>query len=142
MQITTIEQLQAVKKTQIIELPGFDDGTPFICEVKKPNMMQLISSGKIPNSLLAVAMDLFNNNGGKTMKKAETDAKSLKELVGMMNIIADSTLLNPSYETLKKAGIELNDDQLMALLIFSQNGVKALENFRMQRTSDTNTQSV
>ena len=115
MQITTIEQLQAVKKTQIIELPGFDDGTPFICEVKKPNMMQLISSGKIPNSLLAVAMDLFNNNGGKTMKKAETDAKSLKELVGMMNIIADSTLLNPSYETLKKAGIELNDDQLMAM---------------------------
>ena len=30
MQITSIEQLQAIKQTEIVELPSFEDGTPFV----------------------------------------------------------------------------------------------------------------
>ena len=60
MQITSLEQLQAIKQTEIVELPAFEDGTPFIVEIKKPNMMQLMTSGKIPNTLLSVATEMFN----------------------------------------------------------------------------------
>ena len=68
MQITSLEQLQAVKQTEIVELPSFEDGTPFVVEIKKPNMMQLITSGKIPNTLLKVAMDMFNGKVGEKLR--------------------------------------------------------------------------
>lgn len=142
MQITTIEQLQVMKKTQIIELPNFDDGTPFRCEVKRPNMMQLISSGKIPNSLLNMAMDLFNKGGTNTMQKVDNDVKTFKELVSMLDIIADHTLVRPTYKDLKESEIELNENQLMGLLVFSQNGVKALETFRKKQTDNQDIESI
>ena len=136
MQITSIEQLQAIKQTEIVELPAFEDGTPFIVEIKKPNMMQLMTSGKIPNTLLSVATDMFNGKTGQVMGKAAEDIKTLKELVGMMNVLAEASLVNPSYKDIKKANIELTENQLMAILMYSQGGVKSLENFRNQQTNN------
>ena len=133
MQITSLEQLQAIKQTEIIELPAFEDGTLLNVEVKKPNMMQLISSGKIPNTLLSSAMDMFNGKTGEKMQKASDNIGDLKELVGMMNVIAEASLVRPSYKEIKSLGIDLTDNQLMGLLMYSQGGIKALENFRNQQ---------
>ena len=136
MQITSIEQLQAIKQTEIVELPAFEDGTPFIVEIKKPNMMQLMTSGKIPNTLLSVATEMFNGNTGEVMGKASEDIKTLKELVGMMNVLAEASLVKPAYKDIKKANIELTENQLMAILMYSQGGVKSLENFRNQQANN------
>ena len=133
MQITSLEQLQAIKQTEIIELPAFEDGTQLNVEVKKPNMMQLISSGKIPNTLLSSAMDMFNGKTGEKMQKASDNIGDLKELVGMMNVIAEASLIKPTYKEIKSLGIDLTDNQLMGLLMYSQGGIKALENFRNQQ---------
>ena len=130
MEITTLDQLKSIKQTEIIELPSFEDGTPFIAEIKKPNMMQLLTSGKIPNTLLSVAVEMFNGKTGEIMGKASDDIKTLKELIGMMEILADASLVNPSYEDIKKADIQLTENQLMSILMYSQGGIKALENFR------------
>ena len=134
MQITSLEQLQSIKQTEIIELPPFEDGTPLNVEVKKPNMMQLMTSGKIPNTLLSSAMDMFNGKVGQKMEKAANNISDLKDLVGMMNVIAEASLVRPSYKEIKSLGIDLTDNQLMGLLMYSQGGVKALENFRNQQT--------
>ena len=136
MQITSLEQLQAIKQTEIVELPAFEDGTPFIVEIKKPNMMQLMTSGKIPNTLLSVATDIFNGKTGQVMGKASEDIKTLKELVGMMNVLAEASLVKPAYKDIKKVNIELTENQLMAILMYSQGGVKSLENFRNQQTNN------
>ena len=136
MQITSLEQLQAIKQTEIIELPSFEDGTPFVAEVKKPNMMQLLTSGKIPNTLLNVATEMFNGKAGQVMEKATEDLKTLKELVGMMNLLAETSLVSPSYKDIKAANISLTEHQLMAILTYSQGGVKALENFRNQQAGN------
>ena len=133
MQITSLEQLQSIKQTEIIELPPFEDGTPLNVEVKKPNMMQLMTSGKIPNTLLSSAMDMFNGKVGQKMEKAANNISDLKDLVGMMNVIAEASLVRPSYKEIKKLGIDLTDNQLMGLLMYSQGGIKALENFRNQQ---------
>ena len=133
MQITSLEQLQSIKQSEIIELPPFEDGTPLNVEVKKPNMMQLITSGKIPNTLLSVAMEMFNGKTGQKMEKAADNISDLKDLVGMMNIIAEASLVRPTYKEIKKLGIDLTDNQLMGLLMYSQGGIKALENFRNQQ---------
>ena len=135
MQVTSLEQLQAIKQTEIIELPSFEDGTKLNVEVKKPNMMQLIAAGKIPNTLLNSAMEMFNGKAGEKMQKAADNAGDLKDLVGMMNVIAEASLVNPTYKQIKELGIDLTDNQLMGLLMYSQGGLKALENFRNQQTS-------
>ena len=135
MQVTSLEQLQAIKQTEIIELPSFEDGTKLNVEVKKPNMMQLIAAGKIPNTLLNSAMEMFNGKAGEKMQKAADNAGDLKDLVGMMNVIAEASLVNPTYKQIKGLGIDLTDNQLMGLLMYSQGGLKALENFRNQQTS-------
>lgn len=136
MNITSLEQLQNIKTTEIIELAAFDDGTPLNVEVKKPNMMQLITSGKIPNTLLSVAMDMFNGKTGERMVKASDSATDLKELVGMMNIIAEASLVRPTYKEIKSLGIDLTDNQLMGLLMYSQGGIKSLENFRNKQANN------
>ena len=135
MQVTSLEQLQAIKQTEIIELPSFEDGTKLNVEVKKPNMMQLIAAGKIPNTLLNSAMEMFNGKAGEKMQKAADNAGDLKDLVGMMNVIAEASLVNPTYKQIKELGIDLTDNQLMGLLMYSQGCLKALENFRNQQTS-------
>ena len=135
MNITSLDQLQAIKQTEVIELPAFEDGTPLNVEVKKPNMMQLIAAGKIPNTLLSSAMELFNGRAGEKMQKAADNAGDLKDLVGLMNVIAEASLIKPTYKEIKKIGIELTDNQLMGLLMYSQGGIKALENFRNQQAN-------
>ncbi len=40
MQVTSLEQLKNIKLSEIVELPSFEDGTPLIVEIRKPNMMQ------------------------------------------------------------------------------------------------------
>ena len=136
MQITSLEQLQAIKQTEIVELPSFEDGTPFVVEIKKPNMMQLMTSGKIPNTLLSVATEMFNGKTGQVMGKASEDIKTLKELVGMMEVLAEASLVKPSYKDIKKANVELTENQLMAILMYSQGGVKSLEKFRNQQANN------
>ena len=46
---------------ELLELPPFLEGTEFIVRVKKPSLMALAKSGRIPNALLASAQELFNN---------------------------------------------------------------------------------
>lgn len=135
MQITSLEQLQAIKRTEVVELPSFEDGTPLIVEIQKPNMMQLIVSGKIPNTLLNAAMDMFNGKTVDKLTKASESAKDLADLVGMMNVIADASLVRPSMKEFKAAKVDLTDNQLMAILMYSQGGVKSLEGFRNQQTN-------
>ena len=76
---------------------------------------------------------MFNGKTGEVMGKASEDIKTLKELVGMMNVIAEASLIKPSYKEIKSLGIDLTDNQLMGLLMYSQGGIKALENFRNQQ---------
>ncbi len=133
MQVTSLEQLKNIKTTNTVELPSFEDGTPFIAELKKPNMLSLMAAGKIPNSLLTVATDMFQK--GKTQQvidKALGNANDMKELFSLLNVLAKATLVSPTYAELQEAGIELSEQQLSAILSFTQGGVKALERFRNQ----------
>lgn len=136
MQITSLEQLQAIKQTEIVPLPDFEDGTPLVVEIKKPNMMQLMVSGKIPNTLLTIATEMFNGKTGQVMGKASEDIKTLKDLVGIMEVLAEASLVKPSYKDIKKLNIQLTENQLMAILMYSQGGVKSLENFRKQQANN------
>ena len=136
MNVTSLEQLKNIKLNDIVELPAFDDGTPFVAELKKPNMLMLMANGHIPNTLLNVAMDIFQNGKGQeTIDKALNDPKDLKVLTELLLVLAKACLVNPSFNQLQELGIELNENQLSAILTYAQGGVVALENFRKKQSN-------
>ena len=141
MQVTSLEQLKNIKITDIVNLGKFEDGTELIAEVKKPNLMQLMVEGKVPNTLMPTAMGMFKSGSGELVNKAIDDVDSLKDLVGMMEVFAEASLVNPSYAQIKEIGLSLTEKQLIGILQFTQGGVKALENFRMQSEDNTDIES-
>lgn len=135
MEVTSLEQLKNIKKTDIVELPSFEDGTPFVAELKKPNITALMIEGKIPNTLLTVASDMFQKGTAKAQKtidKAIKEPKDLQEMFKLLDVMAKNCLVNPSYKDLEDIGIKLNEAQLSAILAYTQGGVIGLENFRKQ----------
>lgn len=96
--------------------------------------MSLVAHGKIPNPLMTAAMDMFNGNKD-SMDNLTKDAKSLTNFFGLMEIMAQDCLIEPSYEELQSVGVELSQDQMLSILMYAQGGVKALEGFRQKSGS-------
>lgn len=129
MHITTISDLQSYAAGTVVRFPDFGDGQPFVARVRRPSMLVLAKQGKIPNSLLTAAGELFSKGGGAL----DTDNENmLGDMYSIMDVIATAALIQPTMSEIKSAGIELSDDQMMAIFNYTQAGVKALEPFRKE----------
>ena len=60
------------------------------------------------------------------------DENMLCNMYDVMDIIASAALIEPSLEQIKDCGLELSDDQMLAIFNYTQAGVKALEPFRKE----------
>ena len=129
MHITTVSDLQSYAAGTIVRFPDFGDGQPFVARVRRPSLLVLAKQGKIPNTLLTAAGELFSKGGGGLDSDNEN---MLGDMYNIMDIVATAALIQPSMEEIKGAGIELSDDQMMAIFNYSQTGVKALESFRQE----------
>lgn len=125
--ITNITELKQYAKGSVVELPPFAEDQPFIARVKRPSLLGMVKSGKIPNSLISKTNELFSN-----AQEAfnPDDDKMMSDMYDVMELIVRETLVEPTYEQIKEAGLELTDDQMMYLFNYGQQGVKALETFR------------
>lgn len=127
LKITSVSDLHIYGQGRVVRLPDFAEGQPFVVRIRRPSMLVLAKQGKIPNSLLASANSLFSA-GGEGM---DTDnPKMLADVYDVCEIIAEASLLEPTYKEIKEAGIELSDNQMMAIFSYTQNGIRALESFR------------
>ena len=124
--ITSISQLSEYAKGQIIRLPGFAPDQPFVARLKRPSMLVLVKNGKIPNSLMETASALFDG------KKKETDDSNnaMGDMYEVLKIVAEASLVSPTMAEIEDAGIELTDEQLIAIFNYSQQGVEGLKSFR------------
>lgn len=129
MRITTVSDLQSYANGTVVRFPDFGDGQPFVARVRRPSMLVLAKQGKIPNSLLAVAGELFAKGGAGLDSDNEN---MLSDMYNIMDIVTTAALIQPSMEEIKGVGLELSDDQLMAIFNYTQAGVKALESFRQE----------
>lgn len=129
MHITTVSDLQSYATGTVVRFPDFGDGQPFVARVRRPSMLVLAKQGKIPNSLLTTAGELFAKGGGGLDSDNEN---MLGDMYNIMDIIATAALIQPTMEEIKSVGLELSDDQLMAIFNYSQTGIKALESFRQE----------
>lgn len=127
LQITSLDQLSKYSQGQIVQFPDFGEGQPFVARIKRPSMLALAKTGKIPNSLLNTANGLFAGKGINEKNKS-----ALGDLFQILDVICEDCFLEPTYSQLKEAGVELTDEQLMFIFNYTQKGTKALETFRIQ----------
>lgn len=124
--VTNIEVLKSYKGEEV-ELPEFGKDQPFVALMHRPSMLSLAKNGKIPNNLLTTANGLFES--GKDSLNS-MDSEMLEKVFGVMDIICEAALVEPSWQQLKDANIQLTDEQVLAIFSYTQVGVKSLENFR------------
>ncbi|EKQ52753.1 MULTISPECIES: hypothetical protein [unclassified Clostridium] len=132
MEITKIEDLKKMAEYDVIELPRFKKEIPFNAKVKRVSLLNLAKRGVIPNQLLSAAEELFYG------KKASTGV-DLKQLTEVMFVMAENALVEPSIKDLEEVGLELTDEQLVALFNYTQNGLKEIEKFREKSKDNVNT---
>lgn len=128
VRVTSIDELKKVAKGELVELPPFFDGTEFVVRLKRPSMLALAKSGRIPNALLSSAQEIFN---GKN--KATTSPDQLAKMYDLCKVMAEAAMLEPTYKELEDAGIELTDTQLLTIFNYTQTGVKNLDSFRKKQ---------
>lgn len=125
LQITPITTLKEYAGGEIVQFPPFSENKPFVARVKRPSMMVLMKTGKIPNSLLSAANALFSGS-----MKIENDPDIYREILGVIEVLAEASFVEPTWGEIRDAGIELTDEQYTFLFNYIQRGVKALEPFR------------
>lgn len=123
-EVTSISQLNEYAKGQLVELPPFGEDQPFFARLRRPSMLALAKSGKIPNSLLATANKMFDSS-------LDTKSESmLKDFYMVMETILEAAFVEPTYQEIKDAGVQLSDDQMIFVFNYTQQGVRALDQFR------------
>lgn len=127
LNVTPISDLIEYSRGQIVRLPDFAENQPFYVRLRRPSMLMLAKSGKIPNKLLSTANDLFMGN---TASEEGYDENFLNNMYEVIDTIVEASLVEPSYDDLKKNGIELTDQQLLAIFNYTQEGVNSLDSFR------------
>lgn len=129
MKVTSLVDLKKIAKGKIVELPGWDDDTPFYARLSRPSLQKMVSKGDIPNSLLNAATELFfgRSTGGKV---------DMKQLSDLQHVVVESALLEPTVEEIEEIGLELTDQQIIAIFNYTQEGLKGLEKFRKKETSN------
>ena len=125
-EVASLADLHVYAQGQVVELPGFFSEEPFVVRLRRPSLLALTRSGKIPNALLSAANELF------TGKQDKSDPVDLSEIMGVLEVICESALMEPTYKEVVDAGLTLTDEQYTAIFNFSQRGIKALEPFRQK----------
>lgn len=130
LKVTTINELIGYSKGQIVELPAFAEGQPFVARLIRPSLLDMVADGTIPNPLISTANKLFMSGVSSIDEKSEVD---MKNFITLMDNICRRALVEPSYDLLVDNGIKLTDEQRAAIMSYVQHGVKALDSFRLKR---------
>lgn len=129
LNVTSLEQLADYALGQVVELPPFAEGQPFVARMRRPSLLSLAKSGRIPNTLLTSANKLFYGRG----QNEKLDSDALEKTLGVIECLAEAAFIEPKYSQLKEAGIELTDEQYMFVFNYTQSGIRSLQSFRREQ---------
>lgn len=119
-----ITYAENIRTDEEVALPGWC-GEEFVCVLRRPSLLALAARGAITNPLMKTARRLFYAG-------VSPDSGNLAEEGRILTEIASAALVKPSFAELEACGIELTDEQLIAIFQYTQTGAKALERFRGQ----------
>lgn len=127
--VTNLEQLKNIN--QEVELPPFADGTPLIAKVKRTSLINMVCDGRIPNPLVKVVLSMFDGNKGENASsenKNISDDEKIDSFKFMMAIVKDC-LIEPTYQQITECGLELTDNQIMAIFSYAMGNANNLVKF-------------
>lgn len=132
LKVTSIEELIEASKGELVELPGFSGNTTFVARMKRPSLLGMAKTGKIPNSLLQQANELFTGGAGGALNSAKSkkDDLVMSEVFDIMEVLCEEAFVEPTYKELKDNNIKLTDEQLLFIFTYTQRGLDALQSFR------------
>lgn len=111
-----------IKTSKTVIIPGWCDEA-FECELRRPSILALAAKGAISNPLMKTARKIFYSGVSANDGNLEEESK-------ILIAIAKAALVKPTFADLEEHGIELTDQQLIAIFQYTQSGAKALERFR------------
>ncbi len=132
LKVTSIEELIEASKGELVELPGFNSDSTFVARMKRPSLLGMAKAGRIPNSLLQQANELFTGGAGGALNSAKIkkDDLVMGEVFDIMEVLCEEAFVEPTYKQLKENGIVLTDEQLLFIFTYTQRGLDALQSFR------------
>lgn len=133
LEVTTVTDLERYSEGFRVELPSFSDNNPLVVMLRRPGVVELARNGTIPNQLLGIAMELFTGDkkmSEKTDHTAHGKMKEMSQFAEVLKIIAKESLVSPTYNDFVNAGVELTDEQLLAIYNFTQTGIENMRSFR------------
>lgn len=130
LKVTNITDIQQYAAGSVVRLPDFGPGQPFVVRLRRPSLLVMVKSGKIPNSLIEQATNLFAKGAESMVGQGKN---TLGEMCEIIDVVIGAALVQPTLKEIEGAGIELTDEQKMAIFSYTQSGVKALEQFRTER---------
>lgn len=130
LKVTSIEELLKMGACgELVELPSFAENSKFVAKLRKPSLLGIVKSGKVPNELLVEANKLFAN-GAQGITRDTLNPEMMSNMCDLLDIVCEEAFVEPKFEDLKNAGIELTDSQRLAVFSYTQSGVESLKSFR------------
>lgn len=122
--MTDIMQAASRYAAREYALPGWGDEGDFVCKLRRPGLVAMAeAAGFVPNPLLPAIEELFFPAGKQIKLPPEQQARALHE-------IARYALVEPTLEELNAAGLQLTDEQYLAIYAFALKGAEGLARFR------------
>lgn len=116
-----------------IEIPSFDGLEDIIIKVKRPQLVSMMTQGKIPNRLLGAAAQAATGNRSK--KEKQDPIQEAKELAEWIEFYCTICMVEPVYEEVKD---NITDDQALAIYAWAITPIDVLRSFRHKTEDDTN----
>ena len=136
--VCTLEDLKKAFGGEIVDLPGFSSEMPvFTVRLRRPSLMAMVKNGKIPNDLLTEANTLFTRGAAGSMNTNISNPNAMKDMFDIIDALCEAAFVEPTYKDIKSIGVELTDEQLLAVFNYTQNGVESLKQFHTDRGSST-----
>lgn len=139
------------RAVRIIPIPGFSDkDEPIHIKIRSTGVMNLVSSGRIPNTLLGKVTQLFgetetvakdsvklnditDSQKKDALNKLNGSENGLNDMAALMKVFAEATMVEPTYAEI---GEYMTDAQLMAVFGAIYGEVQEAESFRNDKGNE------
>ena len=116
-----------------IDIPDFSGMDIIQIKVKRPQLMSMMSQGKIPNRLLGIASQAVIADKGFQYKSKDEEEKA-KELAEWVEFYCEICMVEPRYEEVKET---ITDDQALAIYAWAVAPIDILRSFRNKEENHT-----
>jgi hypothetical protein len=118
------------KAVKLIEIPGWEPGEFINVKARRMSLTSLIQNNELPNDLLSI---IYKAETQGEYNPTTDNTENFAKYINLTETICKNVLVEPTYDEI---GEYLTDIQKSAIAAYAQRGVRALENFRIERKSN------